>query len=201
MVVSNLADFVSNADRAGVAHPAAIGGHTEKIHRAEIGAGFFQDGANARFGGAVFDKKMGAFHLRQMTDDLRKRPRDGRKFSGPIRYLVRPAEPGGFMAFPFGGHAEAEGARRFDGRRRFHWPKEFNTEVTPPGSGQAPSAENTEKTQNEESSERQGHGKERTTVCPASGSGWVDRRRCGGRAAKARCGEVSSSSQGRIRPP
>src|SRR5713101_2656694 len=112
MIVSDFAGFISNADGAGVAHLAAISWHAEEIHGIKICSGLFQDGSNAGFGGAVFDEKIDAFHLRQMTDDLGKRPRNGRKFSGPVRYLVRPAEPGGFVAFPFGGHAEAESVRR-----------------------------------------------------------------------------------------
>ncbi len=38
MVVGDFAGFVSHADRAGVAHPAAIGGQAKKVHRAEIRA-------------------------------------------------------------------------------------------------------------------------------------------------------------------
>src|SRR5258708_40161415 len=64
-----------------------------------------------------------------MPHDLSKRPWNGRKFSGPIGQFVRPSEPGGFVAFPFGGHAEAESVRRFRLRRCLHWEKEFNTEI------------------------------------------------------------------------
>src|SRR5260370_12505012 len=113
MIVSDFAGFISNADGTGVAHPAAISWYAEEIHGIKIYSGLFQDGSNAGFGGAVFDEKIDAFHLRQMTDDLGKRPRDGRKFSGPDRYLVLPAEPGGFMAFPFGQHLQTHNVQRF----------------------------------------------------------------------------------------
>src|SRR5712692_11582303 len=43
---------------------------------------------------------------------------------------MRPAEPGGFVGFPFRGHAVAEGVQRFSLSERLHWEKEFNTEVT-----------------------------------------------------------------------
>src|SRR6266581_1269928 len=129
MVAGDFAGTVSNADGAGVAHPAAIGWHAEKIHGIEICSGLFQDGSNARFGGAVFDQEINAFDRRQMADDFSKGPGNGRKFSRPVGYFMRPAEPGGFVRFPFGGHAETESVRRFDRRRRFHWTKEFNTEI------------------------------------------------------------------------
>jgi hypothetical protein len=56
---------------------------------------------------AACDKQEDALDLRQMTDDLRERPGDDLKFPGPIRDFVRPAQPSGFVRFPFGGHAEA----------------------------------------------------------------------------------------------
>src|SRR6266568_4386864 len=129
MVAGDFAGTVSNADGAGVAHPAAIGWHAEKIHGIEICSRLFQVGSNARFGGAVFDQEINAFYRRQMADDFSKGPGNGRKFSRPVGYFMRPAEPGGFVRFPFGGHAETESVRRFDRRRRFHWTKEFNTEI------------------------------------------------------------------------
>src|SRR6266576_1277366 len=64
-----------------------------------------------------------------MPHDFCKGPRNGRKFSGPIGQLVRPAEPGRFVPFPFGGYAEAECVWRFSLRRCFHWENEFNTEI------------------------------------------------------------------------
>src|SRR5258708_38276526 len=73
-----------------------------------------------------------------MPHDLSKRPWNGRKFAGPIGQFVRASETGGFVAFPFGGHAEAESVRRFRLRRCLHWEKEFNTEI-------AEDTENTEK--------------------------------------------------------
>src|SRR5258708_28936686 len=56
MVVSDFAGCVSRADGAGVAHPAAVGRNAEKIHGIKICSGLFQNGANAGFGGAVFDE-------------------------------------------------------------------------------------------------------------------------------------------------
>ena len=137
MIESDFAGFVSNADRAGVAQPAAIGGNPEKINCVEICPGFVQDGSNARFGGAVFNEEINALDFGQMADNFREGPGDGRKFPGPIGELVRPAEPGGFVGFPFGRHSEAEGAWRFGLRRCFHRTKELNTE----------SAEDTESTE------------------------------------------------------
>src|SRR5216684_3542354 len=73
-----------------------------------------------------------------MADNFSEGPRNGRKFSRPIGYFVRPAEPGGFVRFPFGGHAKADSVGRFDLRWWHHSRGEFNTEATE-------SAEKTEK--------------------------------------------------------
>src|SRR5713226_1070259 len=81
-----------------------------------------------------------------MADNFSEGPRNGRKFSRPIGYFVRPAEPGGFVRFPFGGHAKAESAGRFDLRWRLHSEKEFNTEITE-------DTERTEKRKNSKSRE------------------------------------------------
>lgn len=63
MIVGDFAGFVSNADRAGVAHPSTIGWDTKKSHGIEIRAGLFQDSSDARFSHAVFDEQIDAFDL------------------------------------------------------------------------------------------------------------------------------------------
>src|SRR5229473_1335949 len=82
-----------------------------------------------------------------MADNFSEGPRNGRKFSRPIGYFVRPAEPGGFVRFPFGGHAKAESVGPFDLRWRLHSEKEFNTEITE-------DTENAEKAKREEITKR-----------------------------------------------
>src|SRR5205814_6374757 len=133
IVVGDFAGFVSNADRAGIAHPAAIGRHAEKINGVDVCSGLLQNASNARFGGTVFNEKIDALDLRQVAYDFCKGPRNGCEFSGPVSYFVWPAEPGGFVRFPFGGHAKAERAGRFYLQRGLHWEKKFNTEITEVG--------------------------------------------------------------------
>src|SRR5207245_10148115 len=60
------------------------------------------------FGGAVFNEEKNALDARQVANDFPEGPRNNRKFPGPVGYLVRPAEPGGFVRLPFGGHSEAD---------------------------------------------------------------------------------------------
>src|SRR5437879_13277266 len=62
-----------------------------------------------------------------------------------------PAEPGGFVGFPFGRHPKTEGARRFDLYGWLHWEKELNTEVTE-------DTERKEKREDSESKELTGKG-------------------------------------------
>src|SRR5256885_14499959 len=113
MIVSNFCALVTNTDGTGVAHPSAIGWYAEEIHGAEICAGLLQDGSHARFAFAVLHEEINALDSRQMTDNFREGPRNGRELIGPVRQFMRPAEPGGFVAFPFGGHAKAELTERF----------------------------------------------------------------------------------------
>ena len=121
IVVGDFAGFVSNADWAGITHPSAICGDAKEIHGVKICFRFFQHGSNARFGGAVFNEEKNALDARQVANDFREGPRNNRKFPGPVGYLVRPAEPGGFVRLPFGGHSEAEGKgsrRKLNSRHR-----------------------------------------------------------------------------------
>src|SRR5262249_43903218 len=67
--------------------------------------------AHPLFAGAVLYEEVDALDLGQMADDFREGPRDRRKLAGPVGEFMRPGEPGGFVRFPFGGHAEAEGVR------------------------------------------------------------------------------------------
>src|SRR5437660_705189 len=62
-----------------------------------------------------------------------------------------PAEPGGFVGFPFGRHPKTGGARRFDLYGWLHWEKELNTEVTE-------DTERKEKREDSESKELTGKG-------------------------------------------
>jgi hypothetical protein len=99
-------------DGAGIAGPSAIGGDAKKFHGGEIGAGIFQDTARDGFGVFSFDEDAHALDAREMTHDFGVDPWNGREFAGPVGAFVRPAEPGGFVWLPFGGHAIAEGVRR-----------------------------------------------------------------------------------------
>ncbi len=91
MGVGDFAGGILYADGSGVAHPTAIGGNAEKIYCGEIGAGFFKDGSNARFGFFIFNQQVDPLNLRKMADDFREGPRNGREFSGPVGEFMGPA--------------------------------------------------------------------------------------------------------------
>ena len=46
--------------------------------------------------------------LRKFAHDLAVDPRNGLEAARPVVFVVRPGDPGGFVRFPLGGHAEAE---------------------------------------------------------------------------------------------
>src|SRR5579859_1514073 len=112
IIESDFTGFGSNTDRAGVPHPAAIGGRDEKIHGIEIRSRFFEDRAHARLRFAIFNQQENALDARKMADDFGESPGNSGKFSRPIACFVGPAEPGRLVWFPFRGHAEAERERR-----------------------------------------------------------------------------------------
>ena len=103
---------VADGDRAGVAHPSAVGGNAKEIDGGEIGAGLFQNGADFGFSCAILHQQINALNAREMPDDFREGPGNRRELSRPVGLFVRPAEPRGVVMFPLGGHpvAEVEGA-------------------------------------------------------------------------------------------
>src|ERR1700682_1423546 len=104
--VSDFAGTASHADGTGVAHPAAIGGHAEEINSVEVHAGFFQDVADARFGGAILDEQVDAFDMREMTNYFGVGPGNRRKFGGAVGLFVASAAPSCFLMLPLGRHPE-----------------------------------------------------------------------------------------------
>src|SRR5277367_1677347 len=65
-----------------------------------------------------------------MTDNFCEGPGNWRKLSWPVCYFVGPAQPGGFVRFPFCWHAEVLGVWGFDWSFGFHGNVEFNTECS-----------------------------------------------------------------------
>src|SRR6266404_6658167 len=108
-----------------------------------------------------------------MPNDFRERPGNRREFSGPVAEFVRPAEPSGLVALPFGGHAKAKVMRRVGLWQCLHRGKEFNTEST-----------ETQRARGRNGIKSGG----RATLCPANDSRLAGKRRCGGRAETANCG-------------
>ena len=102
----------ARSNRAGIAHPSAIGGHVKKRDRLERRARFSSGFARTRASAArFFDQQIHALHTRQVPHDFRKRPRYRRKFARPVGQLVRPAKPCRLVRLPFGGHAVAMDCR------------------------------------------------------------------------------------------
>src|SRR6476661_9509731 len=109
-----------------------------------------------------------------MPNNFRECPWDRREFPGPIGKLVRPAEPGGFVTLPFGGHSKAKGLRCAGLRQCLHRGKESNTGGTENGGG-------------------------RTIPCPTNDSGLAGTHQYGGRAETANCGACLRFLRGRTR--
>jgi len=82
------------------AHPSAIGGHVEEIEGNRDWRPDFSTCLERAIPRRGSREKIHALHLRQVAGRFSERPRDGRQFSGPVRQLVGPAQPCGFVGFP-----------------------------------------------------------------------------------------------------
>ena len=60
MIEGDIAGGCAHADGARVAHPATVGGDSKENDVVEMRAGFFENGADAGFSGAIFDEEMDA---------------------------------------------------------------------------------------------------------------------------------------------
>src|ERR1700746_297582 len=102
---------VSNANRAGVPHPAAIGGRDAEIHRSKVGTRFLQDGTPPRLRLAILNQQEDALDSRELPNNFREGPGNRCEFSWPIRWFVLSTEPRCRMRFPFGRHAKTQSIR------------------------------------------------------------------------------------------
>jgi hypothetical protein len=88
-----------------------------ELDRGEVGVALIQNAPGALLGIGILDQNADTLHSREVPDNLAVEPRDGFEFPRPIRFLVRPGEPGGGVRLPFSGHAETERARGWPLRR------------------------------------------------------------------------------------
>ena len=109
-------------DRPGVARPAAIGGVRNEFNLPHIHADVLENAARKIFVSLVPDDEAHVFARRNFPHHFTVNPRDDLELARPVAGVVRPAEPGGLVLFPFGGH----GIALFGGRggadfvRRWH---------------------------------------------------------------------------------
>jgi len=99
------ARIAPDEDGAGIAGPAAVGREREKPDA----TGRDSDGSEGAAGGGAVAGRLNddvqQFAGRKFAADFRVDPGDDGDFAGPVRGVVRPAEPRGGVRFPLGGHA------------------------------------------------------------------------------------------------
>src|SRR5438045_4525912 len=74
-------------------------------------AGLVQNAARTLFLSGILYQDVHGFTAREIADDLGVDPGDWSEAAWPVRVVVRPREPGGFVRLPFRGHAEPERGR------------------------------------------------------------------------------------------
>ena len=95
-------------ERAGIAGPAAIRRMQHKLNVPQIHADVLENTAGVGLVFLVPDDETNLFAGGNFPDHLAIDPRDDLEFAGPVAGVVGPAEPRGFMGFPFGGHGVPE---------------------------------------------------------------------------------------------
>ena len=100
-----VACWIFDEDRAGVAEPDAVGLPLVEVEAGEIGSGAAEMADGAVFGVGIVDEDVDGFDLGEVANDFGVDPGDGLEFSGPVFGVVRPGDPGGGVRSPFGGHA------------------------------------------------------------------------------------------------
>ena len=104
---------VADEDRSVIAAPRLVGGEgVEMDARVDRGFGFFERGADVFFVVGGEDVDVDLFAFGEEFGEMGPKRGDGLERVGKADALgARPGEPGGVVARPFGGHAEAEFAR------------------------------------------------------------------------------------------
>src|SRR5206468_436801 len=98
---------LTHEDRPEVARPAAIGGEAKEFDTLQVHAALAQHFARLRFVRRRLDEDPDRLARRELPDNLTVDPRDRAELAGPVTRVVRPADPGGRVWLPLGGHANA----------------------------------------------------------------------------------------------
>ena len=104
---------VFHENRTGIARPSAIGGKFEELHARRIHTHAFEHATRARFMLFRIHQDANCFAFGEMADNFTVDPVNRLDFTGPVGGIVRPADPGGLVRFPFGGHVESAGRGSF----------------------------------------------------------------------------------------
>ena len=109
-----------DVDGAAVARPTTVGGMDDEFDARDIGTGAGEVTTGKAGFGLVTNEEADGFAGADVADHFAIDPADGVKLAGPVGFVVGPAEPGGGVRFPFGGHGKAQvGGRGGAGRDRF----------------------------------------------------------------------------------
>ena len=118
----------AHEDGPEIAGPAAVCREAEELEAVGPHAHLREHASGAALVVGGIDQDPHELSPGERARDLSVHPGDRAKLARPIAGVVRPADPGGVMRFPLGGHAEAE-AR---GRLRHYERSSRNRLVIPP---------------------------------------------------------------------
>src|SRR5438552_3438231 len=104
--------FPPDKDRSAIARPAAIGRMDDEADVLQMAAGALEITSGKSLFGPVAHENSHELARRDLPHDFAIDPADGVEFVRPIRWIVWPAQPGGFVRFRFRRHRVA----KFGGR-------------------------------------------------------------------------------------
>ena len=115
-----ISDFASrpslHKDRPGITRPAAVGGMMDELDAGQFSPGARENAASNLLVGLAVHQQAHALARDNLADDLPIDPADRLYLIRPVDGIVRPDQPGRFVALPFRRHGEAECGGR-QGRR------------------------------------------------------------------------------------
>ena len=99
--------------RPEISCPPSIGREAEELHLRKVGVHALEQTPRACLVCLRVDDDADNLSRRQLPDDLPEHPGNGAELSGPIAFVVGPADPRRFMRLPFSRHPETESSGGF----------------------------------------------------------------------------------------
>src|SRR5262249_10539474 len=103
--------FRFHENGTAVPHPPAVGRINDKLHIFQIGSGTREISPRLALLGFILHENADAFAGRNFSYHLTINPADRVELVRPVGWVIRPAQPGGFVFLPLSRHRKAQSGR------------------------------------------------------------------------------------------